>query len=237
MKFLHGALAILLLVTAAAAFERPTLITVSTSEDHAIEGGSWRSILKRTAQPWNCGSKAEAATCVEHALVVDNQSPQSLACYAEFAYQTPDGVRVIDPETPALILPRSSHEIRGRITAEGTTLEVTHLDCAPRAPYKRLAVDPQCKYDMHGNPLEDYYPAAAMRLALEGPVTVSFVLPRKRGAATEVAVADSSLVPMLDTAAKRFIADQMFTTKCPGTRYDIRMRFRMRDRYTEFAGS
>jgi hypothetical protein len=54
---------------------------------------------------------------------------------------------------------------------------------------------------------------------------------RRNGRASEVAVADSSLVYALDEAAKRFVKDQRFTTNCPGTRFDVRMRFRLRDRY------
>jgi len=41
-------------------------------------------------------------------------------------------------------------------------------------------------------------------------------------------VVESSLAPLLDTAALRFIRDQDFRTNCPG-RYDVLMRFRLQD--------
>jgi TonB family protein len=219
------------LVPIAPAYDRPALVIVSTSEDHAVDGGRWYSMLKRTGTPWTCGTKHEPMECVEHTIVIDNQSPQALECMAGFAYSTPDGTRVIDPETPALILPRSSHEIRGRITAAATQPEVTRLECRARPPYRRLAKPEGCSYEMYGNPLEDYYPAQAVRLALEGPVTVSFLLKDRSGPPSEVMVVDSSLVPSLDAAAKRFVTEQHFSTRCPGTRFDMRVRFTLRDRY------
>lgn len=234
MKIIHGCLTILLLLTGAALAQTPPpLQTVSTSEDHAIDGGSWRHVVKRTAQPWACGSKREATSCVEHAVAIENQSTQTLECVGGFSYVSPEGVPITDPDLPALILPRTTHEMRGRITTEGTKFRIASLECRARAPYARIPVAAGCKYEMHGDPLENYYPASAMAQALEGPVTLSFVLPQKIGAATEVAVAESSLSPVLDAAAKRFVADQQFRTPCPGTRYDMRMRFKVRNRYAE----
>lgn len=224
---------VLLLAVAARAHDRPALVTVSVSEDHAVDGGRWYSVLKRTGTPWACASKQEQLQCVEHSLVVDNQSPQSLECIAGLAYVTADGTRVNDADVPALVLPRTSHEIHGRITAVTTQIEVTRLDCRARPPYTRLPVAAGCKYEMFGNPLEDYYPPTAVSLALEGPVTLSFVLNSRSGAASEVTIADSSQVRMLDEAARRFVSDQRFTTACPGTRFDMRVRFTLRDRYLE----
>ena len=31
----------------------------------------------------------------------------------------------------------------------------------------------------------------------------------------------------------RFVNDQLFKTNCPGTRFDVRMRFTLRDRYLD----
>jgi len=233
MRFTRWCAPLLMVAAVATGHDRPALVTVSTSEDHAVEGGRWYSLLKRTGNPWSCASKQEAMQCVEHAVVVDNQSPQTLECVAGFAYQTADGTRVNDPDMPAVILPRTSHEIRGRITAEATKVDVDRLDCRARAPYQRIKAPEGCKFEMSGNPLEGYYPPAAVRLALEGPVTVSFLLEHRSGPPSEVAIADSSLVPMLDEAAKRFVNEQRFSTGCAGQRFDVRVRFTLRDRYLE----
>ena len=237
MKSLHGCLAILsLFVGTAMAQARPPTIDVATSEDHAVDGGTWRSTIRRTAQPWACGSKREATTCVENTVLIDNRSPQTLECFGGFGYTSPEGVPINDPDLPALVLPRTRHEMRGRTTTADTRFAVASLECRARPTYVRIKVADGCKYEMHGDPLENYYPAAALGQSFEGPVTLSFVLAQKNGPATEVAVADSSLIPVLDAAARRFIGDQNFVTNCPGTRFDMRMRFKLRDRYSASAG-
>jgi TonB family protein len=218
------------LLAAAHGQDRPALVTVATSADHAVDGGSWNSLLKRTATPWACGPNL-AAQCVEHTVVVDNQSPQTLECTAAFAVRAGATPSLDGADLPALVLPRSQREIRGPITTTETGVELSHLDCRARPPYHRLKVAAECKYDMFGKPFEEYYPAAAVSQALEGPVVVAFTLARRNGRASDVAVADSSLIYALDEAAKRFVKDQRFTTNCPGTRFDVRMRFRLRDRY------
>jgi TonB family protein len=213
------------------AAERPALLTVSVSEDHAVDGGTWNSLIKRTADPWACGSGKDTKQCVEHTVVVDNQSPQSLECIAAFSSQSGSAPALNGPDVPALVLPRTNHEIRGPIATTDTKVELSHLDCRARPPYRRLKVAQGCKYQMFGQPFEEYYPAAAVSQALEGPVVVAFLLPDRNGRANEIAVADSSLVYSLDEAAKRFVTEQRFSTNCPGTRFDVRMRFTLRDRY------
>jgi TonB family protein len=222
-------LPVLLLSALAAAHDRPALVTVSVSEVHAVEGGSWTSQIKRTADPWACGTNA-ASRCAENSVIIDNQSPQALECSAAFSQgDAPDG----GADLPALVLPRSAHEIHGPIATADTKVELTHLECHARPPYKRLAIGAGCKYQMFGEPFEKYYPASAVSQALEGPVVVAFLLTGRRGHASDVAVVDSSLVYSLDEAARRFVNDQLFTTNCPGTRFDVRMRFTLRDRYLD----
>ena len=216
---------------------RPSLTTVSTSEEHVVTNGSWRYLVKRTERPWTCLVAGKAGSCVEHAVVIDNSSPQTLECSVRLEYQAADGTVVGDGAKPALVLARISQEVHGRVTAADTALTVAQVDCAPRAPYVRIKKTAGCEYQMFGKALESYYPQFAMQAALEGPVVVSFLLPERNGAAREVTVAESSLVPALDAAALKFVADQRFTTKCPGTRFDMRMRFELRDRYLGAPGS
>lgn len=217
--------------------ERPSLETVSNSEDHAISSGSWRYIVKRTQRPWACVVAGKASSCVEHALVIDNSSPQTLECAVRLEYTAADGTVVSDGAKPVLVLTRISQEIHGRVTAADTTVTVAQVDCVARPPYARIEKVAGCEYQMFGKPFESYYPQFALQAALEGPVVVSFLLPKRNGAALEVKVAESSLVPALDAAALKFVADQRFTTKCPGTRFDMRMRFELRDQHLGAPGS
>jgi TonB family protein len=226
-------LVMMLTALAAAAGERPALATVSMSESHAVDGGSWTSLLKRTAEPWTCGAANAGTKCVEHGVVVDNQSPQTLECTAAFDSQAGDAPKVSGQDVPALVLPRSAREIHGPIATTHTKIELARLDCRARPPYQRIKVDGNCKYEMFGSAFEEYYPAAAVNQALEGPVVVAFQLTARYGPATDISVAESSLVVSLDEAAKRFVKDQKFKTNCPGTRFDVRMRFTLRDRYLD----
>jgi TonB family protein len=210
--------------------ERPPLVTVATSDAHEVDGGSWSSLTKRTATPWPCG-RDPATRCVENSVVVDNQSPQTLECSA--AFDQSGDAPVTGTDIPALVLPRSAHEIHGPIATAGTPVSLSHLECRARPPYKRLPIGAGCKYEMFGEPFEKYYPSAAVSQGLEGPVVVAFSLAARRGHASDVAVADSSLGYSLDEAAKRFVNDQLITTNCPGTRFDVRMRFTLRDRYLD----
>lgn len=234
MRELRGLIPVLCcLAGLSGAAERPSLVQVSVSEDHTVPGGAWRSIVKRTGEPWACGPKEKAQRCVEHSLVVDNLSPRTLECSADFVYTPAQGATITDAQVPGLVLPNTSREIRGRVTVSDTKAEVARLDCRERAPYQRVPKTAGCKYEMFGKLFETYYPEAAVRQALEGPVVVSFLLDEGNGPAKDVKVGESSLVPLLDQAALRFIAEQRFTTGCPGTRFDLRMRFELRDRYLD----
>ena len=55
-------------------------------------------------------------------------------------------------------------------------------------------------------------------------MVVAFLLTDRTGHASEVAVVE---------AAKRFVNEQRFSTNCPGARFDVRMRFTLRDRYLQ----
>jgi TonB family protein len=130
---------------------------------------------------------------------------------------------------PSLVLPRTSPELNATITDDQTEAEITSLECLARAPYQRVAKVSGCKYDMMGKPFETYYPPEARLKSQQGPVIVSFLLGQRLGPAQEVTVAESSLVPLLDDAALRFIRDQDFRTNCPGQRFDVLMRFKLRE--------
>lgn len=231
MQIFRWLVPLVLLAGVAQGDERPAQVSVSAAQDHAVDGGAWSSMLLQSATPWPCVSAGAAAQCVEHSVVIDNRSPQTLECTAAFASEGGATPPVNGPDMPALVLPRTTHEIRGPIVTAERTVRLSYLDCRARPPYQRLSRDPVCKYEMFGNPFEGYYPAAAVTQALEGPVVIAFQLPERNGHATGIAVAESSLVKSLDEAATRFVTDQRFTTNCPGTRFDVRMRFTLRDRF------
>ena len=205
------------------------LSDVITSQPHSTASGSWHYVLRRSPQPWSCGTTGAPRMCLEHVVALSNQSKEALECKLRLNFVRADGSVASTFEGPMMVLPRTSPEIHAAITDDQTRADIAALDCWARAAYQRLAKTPGCRYDMMGKPFETYYPAEAKQKSLHGPVIVAFLLDQREGPAREVAVAESSQVPMLDAAALRFIRDQEFRTSCPGTRFDVLMRFKLRD--------
>ncbi len=208
-----------------AAAESAPLTDVVVSEENATPSGVWQYKLSRSAMASPCNGGA----CVEQAVTVINHSHQTLECRLRVDYRGVDGTIARSFDGPAVVLPNTTPVVHSLTTDSTLTAEIGSLFCNPRAPYQRIAKPANCKYQMFGAPFERYYPPDAMARSLQGPVIVSFVLRSTYGAAKDLVVAQSSLVPVLDDAARRFIGDQMFSTNCPGQRFDILMRFKLRD--------
>ncbi len=199
---------------------------VTVSDPGATPSGSWRYTLRRSSQPWACEGNSR---CLEHLVNVANDSDETLDCRLRVEYRDARGAVGRTFDGPLLVLPRTNTDVHSMITDAATQADLRYLDCRARAPYRRLPKDPGCQYNMMGTPFETYYPAEAKKASQQGPVIVSFLLDRREGGAKEVAIAESSHVPVLDQAALRFIRDQHFATNCPDRRYDILMRFKLRD--------
>lgn len=206
-----------------------TLADVEASEVHKTSTGEWQHTIKRSAQPWFCAGSAANERCVEHVLSIANRSGETLECRLRVELTRADGSVAGTHEGPALVLPRTSPDVYSTITDADTRVELGSLDCKARTPYRRLGKAEGCNFSMMGKPFETYYPDEAKLQGLQGPVIVSFLLNRREGGAKEVTVVESSLVPVLDAAALRFIQDQLFNTNCPDRRYDLLMRFKLRD--------
>ncbi len=209
-----------------------TLQNVSDSEVRKTSTGEWQYTLKRSAQPWFCEGGSAGGRCVEQVVTVSNRSGETLECRLRVDFKGADGATVNSQEVPALVLPRTNPDVFSTISDAATTAEIAAMDCKARTPYRRLGKDEGCNFKFMGKPFETYYPNEAKMRGLQGPVIVSFFLHRREGNAQEVTVAESSLVPELDAAAQRFIRDQLFTTNCPDKRYDLLMRFKLRDEAT-----
>jgi TonB family protein len=202
---------------------------MSTSQPQTTASGSWNYVLRRSSQAWVCTDTRGSGMCVEHVVAVSNQSNETLECKLRVNLVREDGSVASTFEGPMLVLPRTSPEVHAAISDDKTHAEIIALDCRARASYQRVAKTAGCHYDMMGKPFETYYPAEAKQKSLHGPVIVAFLLDQRRGTAKEVTVAESSQVPMLDAAALRFIRDQELRTNCAGTRFDVLMRFKLRD--------
>lgn len=213
----------------AVARDLPGLVDIRVSEERITDTGKWHYAVRRSAQPWSCNESSPEPMCTEHVVTLANESPQTLECSLHIDFKRADDSVETSFDFPALVLPRTKPDVHSLVTGVGTNADVTRVSCHARASYKRVPKVEGCKYEMMGKPFETYYPPEARRLALQGPVIVSFLLDRREGAAKDIRVAESSLVPSLDEAARKFIRDQVFLTNCPDSRYDVLMRFKLRD--------
>jgi len=203
-------------------------VDVFVSPDQAAATGHWRYLLRSSKQPYYCHEAGANTRCVDHEVVVENETQETLECRFQVDYKSADSTLVKSFDGPMLVFPRTRPQLHAWITAPEVTAGVTWLSCRARAPYKRLAKVSGCSYEMLGKPFESYYPDEAKLKSLQGPVIVAFELTSRYGPAKDVAVVESSLAPLLDAAALRFIRDQDFRTNCTG-RYDVLMRFRLQD--------
>ncbi len=201
---------------------------VQTSEKHPLEDGQWSYLVTRSTAPWACG-ESKRQLCVAQGVLIDNDSSSTLECSLRVEYKLPNGGLWAAFDTPALILPHEKTSVHRRFTFAEPQAEVEHLSCVGRPPYQRLPKNPGCDYQMHGSGLENFYPESALRRSLEGTVIVMFTLANTSGHAVDVHVAESSLIPELDAAAISFVQSQHINTNCPGSHYDLRVRFRLHD--------
>jgi len=210
--------------------------SVLVAAGQPVESGHWNYTVRRSTAPWDCGAKSAGQKCVDQDVFIHNQSDQTLECNLRVDYKAPDGRVHQSFDTPAVVFPRSRSRAHRHVTDPAEQAEVTRLNCNTRPPYRRIPKVEGCTYEMNGPLLEDYYPPSAIRQTLEGPVTVAFTVLKASGKATDAVVAESSLVPELDAAALKFIAAQRFKTACPGTRFDVRIRFRLRTQIVSARG-
>jgi hypothetical protein len=201
---------------------------VFVSPDQTTATGHWRYLLRSSKQPYNCHEAGANIRCVDHEVIVENETQETLECRFQVDYKAGDGTLVKSFDGPMLVFARTRPQVHAWITGPEIKPEVSWLSCRARAPYQRLAKVSGCNYQMLGKPFESYYPDAAKLKSLQGPVIVAFELTSRYGPAKDPTVVESSLAPLLDAAALRFIRDQDFRTNCPG-KYDVLMRFRLQD--------
>ena len=212
---------------------RPELVNVVVSDAEPTSTGSWRSVLRRSSSAFACGG----ARCVTSELDIDNTSDETLECQLKVDYLRADGSVARSVATPALVLPRTDVSVQESVVDAELHAEISRLACRARTAYQRIPRGEGCHFQMFGKPFQVYYPPGAVRDSLQGPVIVSFRLGSSEGPAKDVAIAESSLIPVLDQAAMRFVADQLFRTNCAGHPYDLQMRFRVHERLATAAPS
>lgn len=203
------------------------LVVEASGHRTEVPGGSWIFLLARDDVPRRCGANY-GQECLYRALIVRNESESVLECKGEITYEGTDIDGNPTTQSQALVLERSARIIAASLAQRDVNASTFDARCTPRAKLPALNTPAGCKYEVV-KPIDiaDYYPAEARAAGEEGPVTLEFTLRGKPGNPTDVRVVASSLFPRLDEAAVKAISDMVMSSKCPNTRYRLRVSFQL----------
>jgi TonB family protein len=208
----------------------PVESLVIESSGHRFDlpnGGAWRYLLARDDKPRRCGS-ANEMSCLYRAVIVMNESDETLECKGQITYQGADVTGKEKSQSQALIAPRSTGVVGGGLAKDDVSASVFDAVCTPRAKLPPLGTPANCKYEVvKPISIADYYPDPSREAGEEGPVTVEFTLAGKAANPTDVRAVASSLHPALDQAAVKAVSDMVMSSTCPKARYRLKVSFQL----------
>jgi TonB family C-terminal domain len=203
------------------------LVIEASGHSYDLESGRWLFLLARDGSPRRCGPEG-ADQCFYRAVVVLNESNETLECTGEITYEGTDLAGQTKTSARALVLERSTRMVTGSYAKADVNASVFDARCTVRAKLPPLDTPATCKYEVVTPvAISDYYPPASRAAGEEGPVTVEFSLPGKAAHPQQVRAVASSLYPALDEAAVRAVSDMVMSSNCPNARYRLRLTFRL----------
>jgi len=162
--------------------------------------------------------------CSRYALEIENPGADTLECIASLVPPAPDA----PPQRAAVLTAKDNRVIFSEVATIAQGVPDVKVECRRRQAPPPLLTPASCKPTATKvGQISDYYPAASRQLGEEGPVDLEYTLAESNATPTDIKVIGSSLSARLDEAATRFLGDAMFTTPCPGTRYRLRVRFKL----------
>ncbi len=171
----------------------------------------------------------EKENCIWQRLVVDNQSDDSLECSASIAYNGVDRDQLATLQRRAVVVPHTRRAVLGDTTNPDVTVKAHSVHCVVRKPTNDSKLTPKCKPTLTKTPTDGIeYPDASRRAGEEGPVLLEFSLSDKVGPPTDITIAASSLSPLLDEAATKYVAQYEGVTDCKHGRFRLPLTFRLK---------
>lgn len=203
------------------------LIVEASGHRFDVDTGSWRYLLARDDVPRRCGAGADEK-CLYRAVVVTNESDETLECTGEITYEGTDIAGNETTRSQALVAKRTSQIVAASLAPQQINASVFEANCTARAKLPPLDTPAHCNYEVvQPIAIADYYPPASRQAGEQGPVTVEFTLSGKAANPTNVKVVASSLFPALDQAAAKAVSDMVMSTDCPKTSYRLRVNFQL----------
>lgn len=199
-------------------FAAPTEVKTSPP---STEAEAWK-LMRDDSLP-EC-QKDGQVVCARYALEIQNPGADTLECIASLVPPAPDA----PPQRAAVLTSKENRVIFTEVTTIAQGVPDVKVECRRRPAPPPLLTPSSCKpTPTKMGQIGDYYPAASRQLGEEGPVDLEYTLAESNATPTDIKVIGSSLSSRLDQAATRFLGDATFTTPCPGTRYRLRVRFKL----------
>jgi TonB family protein len=193
-----------------------------------IPGGSWMYVLLRDDRPRRCSSQQTAEECLYRAVMVRNDSDETLECKGEIAYSGTDNKGKKTTSSQLLIAGRGNYLLVDSLAKQGVDAETFDANCTPRAKLPALDTPANCKYEVvKPISIADYYPEASQDAGEEGPVIVEFTLSGKAARPTDVRAVAGSMYPRLDEAAVKAVGDMVMSSSCGKARYRLKLSFQL----------
>lgn len=204
-----------------------TELTVEASgRTTEITGGSWMYVLLRDTRPRRCSAQQATEDCLYRAVMVRNDSDETLECKGEISYLGTDNKGQHTAASQLLIAGRGSFLLVDSLAKQGTDAETFDANCTPRAKLPALDTPANCKYEVvKPISIADYYPEASQDAGEEGPVVVEFTLSGKAARPTDVRAVAGSMYPRLDEAAVKAVGDMVMSSGCGKARFRLKLSF------------
>jgi TonB family protein len=193
-----------------------------------IAGGSWMYVLLRDDRPRRCSSQQNAEDCLYRAVMVRNDSDETLECKGEISYSGTDSKGQKTAASQLLIAGRGNYLLVDSLAKQGVDAETFDANCTPRAKLPALDTPANCKYEVvKPISIADYYPEASRDAGEEGPVIVEFSLSGKAARPSDVRAVASSMYPRLDEAAVKAVGDMVMSSSCGKARFRLKLSFQL----------
>lgn len=203
------------------------LVIEASGHSYDLPTGLWRFLLARDESPRTC-RPGSAEQCYYRAVVVMNESDETLECNGEIAYEGVDLSGNAKTQAKALVMPRTTRIIAAGLALDTVNASVFDATCNARAKLPPLSTPAACKYKVEKPvAIGDYYPNSARAAGEEGPVTVEFTLAGPAGTPKNVRAVASSMYPALDEAAVKAVSDMVMSSDCPNATYRLRLNFQL----------
>jgi len=202
---------------------------VSVSPESPTPRGTWRYRQLRLDTPAICRAN-EPKDCITNVLLVENHSADTLECAARIIYDGVNNENLSSMTSVRVVLPKETRDVMRDHAKPDVAVTAAVVECKARAAQPLLNVPKECRFQVvDAAQLEAFYPEASRRIAEDGPVDLEFTLEQPQGHATAISVFGSSLSERLDAAAVKYLESVTFSSPCPGTRYQLRVRFKLQE--------